>query len=95
MRYKKELCFPDCFYKFGDGVKITEDETNKWINDCINSINFKNDEYFTMTASGDTRVEVFKSFDELEVVVSNSEGYSTFRCYVEDIINNFNKKEDK
>lgn len=51
------------FYSFENAVLIKDDEVNKWVKECINSLDEDTD--FSYIASGDTIVFAYKSDEDL------------------------------
>lgn len=86
MIYKKDLQYPSDFYSFSNGSKVTEEETNNWIQECLDEIDLDKDYDSYILASGDTKVQVIKNLDNIEITVANSDGYSEFECEIKDII---------
>lgn len=52
--------YPENFYSFGSGVKISDEEINKWIREGIDYLEEHQDESSYRIASGDTMVVIFR-----------------------------------
>lgn len=77
---KDSLRFPTHYFHFGDGVKLSNEETDKYVRECIEALrNSKNkDFYATHSGTGDTHVFVFKyDGDEEYLVYVGKGGYET------------------
>jgi len=71
MKIKKEITYPDDFFCFKEGVKISEEEINKWINECLEKVVKEKKESY-MVASGDTEVSVtINEEDEITINVNH------------------------
>lgn len=56
--------FPSEFYHFDGGKKISDDEINQWVEECILFLEQEQDEFFCTAHSGDTKVMVVRVFDD-------------------------------
>lgn len=77
---KDNLRFPTHYFHFGDGVKLSNEETDKYVRECIEALrNSKNkDFYATHSGTGDTHVFVFRyDGDEEYLVYVGKGGYET------------------
>lgn len=52
--------YPENFYSFGSGVKISDEEINKWIREGIDYLEEHQDESSYRIASGDTMIVIFR-----------------------------------
>ena len=71
--------FPDDFYSFYDGVDISNEEINEWIQRCISDLE-TNGGYCSSISSGNTTVTVHKFYyddysDDYYYDVRVSKGY--------------------
>lgn len=66
--------YPEDFYDSSNGVDISNEEINRWIQECIQAINEGEESYFI--SSGNTKVSAFKLEDGYEVNVSK--GYQEY-----------------
>ncbi len=73
----ENLDFPKHYYHFGDGVHISDDEINKYVKDCINSLRNSTDEnfYHTFTGLGDTIIHVTRYNDDENFVINVCKNY--------------------
>lgn len=71
------LQFPKHYYHFGDGVHISENEIDRYVKECINSLRNSSDEnfYHTCTGSGDTIVHVMRYDDDENFVINVCRDY--------------------
>ena len=92
MRIKKEIIYPDDFFCFKDGVKISEEEINEWIKEGLHEV-IDNRKGSWSIASGDTEVTV-EEHDEGEMItISVTNERSEFTFEKKDIIKE-KKKND-
>lgn len=73
----ENLEFPKHYYHFGGGVHISENEINRYVKECINSLRNSTDEnfYHTCTGSGDTIVHVSRYDDDENFVINVCRNY--------------------
>lgn len=77
---KDNLLFPEHYFSFRDGVKLTNKMVDKCVKNCIEALRNSTDKnfYATRTGSGDTHVFVFKyDGDEEYYVYVGKGGYET------------------
>lgn len=66
---KYNISYPNSFHDFSNGVDISNDRINKWIDDLLaNADDLKIGEYVSRS-SGNTKVVIYKMEDGLEVNV--------------------------
>ena len=82
MEIKREIIYPEDFFCFKDGVKISEETINEWIKKCLNKV-INDKESSSSIASGDTEVTV-EEHDDNEITISVTHGRYEF---------DFNKKD--
>ena len=92
MKIKKEITYPYDFFYFKGGVKIDEEQINKWINNCLHEV-VNNKKGSWSTAAGDTEVTVEEN-DEKEITISVTRGRYEFTFDKKDIVKE-NKNEKK
>ena len=63
-----EIKYPNGFFSFTSGKKISTDEINKWIEEVRSEIK-KGSEY-SCISSGNTTVIAFNNGDDIEIVVA-------------------------
>lgn len=56
--------YPSEFYHYDGGKKISDEEINSWIEECILFLEQEQDEFFCTAHSGDTKVMVVRVFDD-------------------------------
>lgn len=61
--------YPEDFYDFSNGVDISDEEINKWIKECVRTLNETYTNY-TSISSGNTQVVVYRLDEGYEVIVS-------------------------
>lgn len=65
---QENITFPQHFFRFGDGGKqMSDDETTKWVRECISRLKQGDDFYYIN--SGDTLCIALKTDDEATVFV--------------------------
>ena len=77
---KDNLKFPDHYFSFANGVKVSDEAVDKYVKECIEALRNSTDKnfYATQTGTGDTHVFVFKyDGDEEYVVYVGKGGYET------------------
>lgn len=58
-----KVYYPEDFFDFRDGVKVPACQVQKWINECISSIDNDLNGTYTCISSGNTKVIVLKAED--------------------------------
>lgn len=74
------LQFPTHYFSYKDGVKLSDEEVNRYVKECIRSLRYSKDKdfYATQTGTGDTQVFVFRyDGDEEYYVYVGKGGYVT------------------
>ena len=77
---KDNLKFPDHYFSFANGVKVSDEAVDKYVKECIEALRNSTDKnfYATQTGTGDTHVFVFKyDGDEEYFVYVGKGGYET------------------
>ena len=77
---KDNLKFPDHYFSFANGIKISDEEIDRYVRECIEALRNSKDNsfYATRTGTGDTHVFVFRyDGDEEYVVYVGKGGYET------------------
>ena len=67
--------FPSTFYHFGDGVRVEDDEINKWIKQSVEYLRKNPDEPYYRNASGDSFAVVFNNYEDNEYDIIVARGY--------------------
>jgi len=52
--------YPQDFYDYSNGLKISEEEINSWINECIEKLSVNESQSSYSISTGNTMVEVYK-----------------------------------
>lgn len=63
------LEFPKHFFKFGNGVEISDEQTEKWAKEALEYLIKNPDAEFTHLGSGDTVVVGLQYKDEIDIIV--------------------------
>lgn len=73
----ENLDFPKHYYDFSDGKNIPNEEINRYVKECINSLRNSTDEnfYHTCTGGGDTIVHVRRYDDDENFVINVCKNY--------------------
>lgn len=73
----ENLDFPKHYYDFSDGKNIPNEEINRYVKECINSLRNSTDEnfYHTCTGSGDTIVHVTRYDEDENFVIDVCKNY--------------------
>jgi hypothetical protein len=59
--------YPQDFYHFQGGKRITNEEINMWIEECVLFLEQEQDEFICTAQSGDVKVMVMRIFDDAEM----------------------------
>lgn len=73
----KDIHYPQHFYDFKNGVEISGETINKWIQECIESLEKDLNSEYNYIASGNTLVSVIRAHDdESKYVIHVSKNYA-------------------
>ena len=81
---KDNLKFPDHYFWFGNGVKLSNKETDKYVRDCIEALRKSKNKYFYAArgGTGDTHIFVFRQDEDEEYLIYvGKDGYETNITY--------------
>lgn len=73
--------YPDKFYSFKNGVKLTNKEINEWLEGFRIQLLSSEVGFNTFRSSGDTMVTCHNFEDEYYFTVASSDGYSDFSVF--------------
>jgi hypothetical protein len=59
--------YPQDFYHFQDAKRISNEEINMWIEECVLFLEQEQDEFICTAQSGDTKVMVMRIYDDAEI----------------------------
>ena len=61
--------FPKTFFHFRNGAKLSDDQIQEYVNECLDYLNKHRDEDFAYAATGDTFVVALRWEDQTQIVV--------------------------
>lgn len=76
---KYNVSYPNNFYDFSNGVDVSNDTINEWIDELLNKIDNEEVGDFLSIGSGNTEVYVHKMEDGVRVNVTK--GYAEYMIY--------------
>lgn len=59
--------YPTDFYHFQGGKRVSDEEINMWIEECVLFLEQEQDEFICTAQSGDAKVMVMRVFEDAEI----------------------------